>query len=245
MPLSLRFSNSTLPHRPLRLLAGAAVAATIAVLVALVLIAILTAAGDAAAQPPRVDVLHLVWMTTVQASLTTVLSLLVGTALAWALNRLRFPGRDVVVGLFGFGHRDARADRRLRPAQRVGPGRLGERGVAGADRPSARGADLRARRHSRRARDPRCLVRGAHIAGTARCHSGAAAEDRAEPGAAGLRAVPGDRLASDPHVAAGAGGDHLPAGLHQFSHRAAAGRRAGQPDAGGRDLLRRCGSISI
>lgn len=93
-------SSRALPHRPLRLFAGAAVAATIALLVALVLIAILTTAGDAAAQPPRVDVLHLVWMTTVQASLTTALSLLVGTALAWALNRLRFPGRDVVVGLF-------------------------------------------------------------------------------------------------------------------------------------------------
>jgi thiamine transport system permease protein len=100
MPLSPRSNNSILPHRPLRLLAGAAVAAGIAGLVALVLVAILTTAGDATAQPARVDVLRLVWMTTIQAGLSTVLSLLVGMALAWALNRLRFPRRDLIVGLF-------------------------------------------------------------------------------------------------------------------------------------------------
>ena len=94
------FNSRTLPHRPLRLLAGAAIAAAIATLVAMALIAILSAATDATAPPTRVDVLHLVWMTTIQASLTTILSLLVGTALAWALNRLRFPGRDLIVGLF-------------------------------------------------------------------------------------------------------------------------------------------------
>src|SRR5690606_31079270 len=31
---------------------------------------------------------------------TTIISLVVGMALAWALNRLRFIGRDFVVGLF-------------------------------------------------------------------------------------------------------------------------------------------------
>jgi thiamine transport system permease protein len=93
-------SLSTLPHRPLRLIAGAGVAAAIATLVAMVLVAIFTTAGDTTALPPRVDVLRLVWMTSIQAGLTTILSLLVGTALAWALNRLRFPGRDLIVGLF-------------------------------------------------------------------------------------------------------------------------------------------------
>ncbi len=47
-----------------------------------------------------VDMAHLVRMTALQAGLTTILSLIVGIALAWALNRLRFPGRAFVIGLF-------------------------------------------------------------------------------------------------------------------------------------------------
>jgi thiamine transport system permease protein len=39
-------------------------------------------------------------MTTIQAGLSTILSLIVGVALAWALNRLRFPGRGLIIGLF-------------------------------------------------------------------------------------------------------------------------------------------------
>jgi thiamine transport system permease protein len=39
-------------------------------------------------------------MTAIQAGLSTILSLLVGVALAWALDRLRFPGRGLVIGLF-------------------------------------------------------------------------------------------------------------------------------------------------
>lgn len=101
MLLSPRSSNLVLPHRPLRLIAGAGIAAAIAGLVGLVLLAILaTAANEPAARQSSVDVWHLVSMTSIQAGLTTILSLLVGTALAWALNRLRFPGRDLVVGLF-------------------------------------------------------------------------------------------------------------------------------------------------
>jgi thiamine transport system permease protein len=89
----------TLPHRPVRVAAAAALSLAIAVLIAAVLWAILAAASDAGAAS-RVDIPHLLRMTTLQAGLTTVLSLLVGTALAWALNRLRFFGRDLVVGLF-------------------------------------------------------------------------------------------------------------------------------------------------
>ena len=106
MPLSPRFNScvsngGVLPPRPLRLLAGAAIALGIAGLVALVLLAILgTAAGAAVSKAAPVDIWHLIVMTTTQAGLTTVLSLLAGTALAWALNRLRFPGRDLIVGLF-------------------------------------------------------------------------------------------------------------------------------------------------
>lgn len=101
MLLSPRSSNLILPHRPLRLIAGAGLALAIAGLVALVLLAILsTAATTPASRQSSVDVWHLVAMTSIQAGLSTILSLIVGIALAWALNRLRFPGRDLIVGLF-------------------------------------------------------------------------------------------------------------------------------------------------
>ncbi|HQZ13859.1 MAG TPA: hypothetical protein PK286_13335 [Devosia sp.] len=100
MPRSPRSSNPVLPDRPLRLFGGAAVAAGIALLVVLVLWAMAAAAAGTAASGRTVDVAHLLRMTSIQAGLTTVLSLGVGTALAWALNRLRFAGRDLVVGLF-------------------------------------------------------------------------------------------------------------------------------------------------
>lgn len=93
--------DAILPPRPLRLIAGGTLALAIAALIALVLWSILAAAS---VEPPTaalpVDIMHLLRMTTIQAGLTTVLSLLVGTALAWALNRLRFPGRGLVVALF-------------------------------------------------------------------------------------------------------------------------------------------------
>lgn len=47
-----------------------------------------------------VDIAHLVRMTAIQAGLTTVISTIAGIALAWALNRLTFPGRNLVIGLF-------------------------------------------------------------------------------------------------------------------------------------------------
>ncbi|MDB5542563.1 MAG: thiamine/thiamine pyrophosphate transporter permease ThiP [Devosia sp.] len=100
MLLSPRLNSLTLPYRPLRLIAGAGIALAIAGLVVLVLLAILATAAGEPSQGSRVDVWHLVWMTTSQAGLSTILSLIAGVALAWALNRLRFPGRDLIVGLF-------------------------------------------------------------------------------------------------------------------------------------------------
>jgi thiamine transport system permease protein len=88
-----------LPRRPARILVSSALALAIAGLIIAVLWSILAAATDASSSS-RVDIPHLLRMTTIQAGLTTVLSLAVGMALAWALNRLRFPGRDLVVGLF-------------------------------------------------------------------------------------------------------------------------------------------------
>lgn len=96
-----RSSSLTLPHRPLRIAAGGGIALAIALLIGLVLYAIASAATtEPTAARATIDVPHLLRMTTIQAGLTTVLSLAVGIALAWALNRLRFPGRDLVVGLF-------------------------------------------------------------------------------------------------------------------------------------------------
>ena len=90
----------TLPHRPIRIASAVALAAAIATLIILVLWAIFAAATGGGGSASRIDIPHLLRMTSIQAGLTTVLSLLVGAALAWSLNRLRFPGRDLVVGLF-------------------------------------------------------------------------------------------------------------------------------------------------
>jgi thiamine transport system permease protein len=90
----------TLPRRPLRIATSIVLALAIAGLIALVLWAILAAATGSEDGASRIDIAHLLRMTTIQAGLTTVLSLAVGVALAWALNRLRFPGRELVVGLF-------------------------------------------------------------------------------------------------------------------------------------------------
>jgi thiamine transport system permease protein len=92
--------SSSVPLRPLRRLAGAAIALGIAALVVAVLVTLLAAAGEAAPVSRQVDIIHLVTMTSIQAGLSTLFALVVGMALAWALNRLRFLGRDLVVGLF-------------------------------------------------------------------------------------------------------------------------------------------------
>ena len=96
-----RSSDLALPSRPLRLVAAAAVALAITALVVMVLSAIAKAATEQlGGTTSRIDIWHLLRMTTIQAGLTTILSLIVGTLLAWALNRLTFPGRGILVGLF-------------------------------------------------------------------------------------------------------------------------------------------------
>ncbi len=95
----LRWRKLALPHRPLRIGSALALAAAVAMLIVLVLWAIFDAATDNG-NASRIDILHLLRMTAIQASLTTILSIGVGMALAWSLNRLRFLGRDLVVGLF-------------------------------------------------------------------------------------------------------------------------------------------------
>lgn len=96
-----RSNDLTLPARPLRLLTAAAITVLITGLVAAILGAIWAAASEQErVAASTVDVWHLLRMTTIQAGLTVVLSLAVGIALAWALNRLTFPGRNLLAGLF-------------------------------------------------------------------------------------------------------------------------------------------------
>ncbi|MEO6396441.1 MAG: hypothetical protein ABIO40_11085 [Devosia sp.] len=47
-----------------------------------------------------IDIPWLLWITSLQAALSTSISLVVGVAIAWALNRLHFPGRGLLAGLF-------------------------------------------------------------------------------------------------------------------------------------------------
>lgn len=95
-----RSASLVRPYRPLRLAGGAAVALAIAALVVILLFAIAAAAAEQPAGRGTVDIPHLLAMTVTQAGLTTILSLAVGTVLAWALNRLHFPGRDLLVAFF-------------------------------------------------------------------------------------------------------------------------------------------------
>lgn len=92
--------GTILPPRPLRLAFGAVISLAVAGLVAVIFEAIASAAVIGGPGGVPVDIAHVVRMTAIQASLSTVLSLAVGIALAWALNRLRFVGRTLAIGLF-------------------------------------------------------------------------------------------------------------------------------------------------
>jgi thiamine transport system permease protein len=93
-------ADLTVPRRPLRLIGGAAVALAIAALIVTLFWSILSAAATQPAGTSHVDLGYLIYITTLQAVLSTILSIIVGIALAWALNRLRFAGRGLIIGLF-------------------------------------------------------------------------------------------------------------------------------------------------
>lgn len=88
------------PPRPLRLMGGALLALAVAVLIGTLFWSILAAAAGMATGGGGADIAYLVSITTLQASLSTLFSLMAGIALAWTLNRLPFPGRTLVIGLF-------------------------------------------------------------------------------------------------------------------------------------------------
>lgn len=101
MPRSAdRLASIAIPPRPLRLIGGAALALAIALLIGLLFWSILAAASGQPEASSSADIGYLIYITTLQAALSTIFSLLAGIALAWALNRLRFPGRTLVIGLF-------------------------------------------------------------------------------------------------------------------------------------------------
>ncbi len=95
-----RSADSAIPPRPLRLIAGAGVAGAIAALIGTLFWSILAIAGGQPGGTSPGPLGYIMYITTLQATLSTILSLIVGIALAWALNRLRFPGRSLVIGLF-------------------------------------------------------------------------------------------------------------------------------------------------
>ncbi len=76
----------------------------IALLISALMIAlftfILAVAGQGADVSTGPDILHLVRMSMIQAGLSTILSLVSGLAIAWALNRLHFYGRSLIIALF-------------------------------------------------------------------------------------------------------------------------------------------------
>ena len=80
-----------------RILAGGLVAAGVALLLVTLLGLIAAASGGRVGHMP--DIAGILWISSIQAGLSTVFSVAIGTALAWAFNRLRFPGRSSAVGL--------------------------------------------------------------------------------------------------------------------------------------------------
>src|SRR5690606_3265922 len=81
-----------------RLLLGGAAAFAVAAVI-LSALGLIWRARDVGGTAGAVDLWHLVRMTAIQAGLTTVLSLIAGIGLAWALDRTRFAGRRLLIGL--------------------------------------------------------------------------------------------------------------------------------------------------
>ncbi len=80
-----------------RRLPGALVSATVAALMVALFAIILNTAGQGAGRTP--DIAHILAVSTLQASLSTFFSLSIGIGIAWAFNRLDFPGRATAIGL--------------------------------------------------------------------------------------------------------------------------------------------------
>ena len=80
-----------------RILAGGLVAAGVALLLVTLMLLIAAASGGKVGHMP--DISWILTTSTIQAGLSTIFSLAIGMAMAWAFNRVRFPGRSGAVGL--------------------------------------------------------------------------------------------------------------------------------------------------
>ena len=81
----------------LKLIAGGILAAGSGALLVGLLLLIATTSGQGTSRPP--DIARILMASGLQAGLSTLFSLVIGIAIAWAFNRLSFPGRSVAVGL--------------------------------------------------------------------------------------------------------------------------------------------------
>ena len=143
MKLLPQSADLTLPPRPLRRFGGAAIALAVASMIVAVFAAIVVAAAkQVPASTAHFDLPYLLSMTTLQAALSTVLSLAVGVALAWSLNRLRFAGRGIGDRALCRRDRDAGSGRCVRSADRLGSRWLDQLDSRGAVRHAPRPADL-------------------------------------------------------------------------------------------------------
>ena len=84
----------------LRSIFGVFIALGIFLLLGGILFSVLGAGDIGGGNALAPDIAHLLRMSAIQAGLSTSLSLGVGIALAWALNRLRFMGRNLLISLF-------------------------------------------------------------------------------------------------------------------------------------------------
>lgn len=101
MKRSRPFADETLTHwRSGRALTGAAIAVFVAGLIAALLLVLWRAGQSFPTTGSSISGIgHLVRMSAIQAGVSTALSIAVGIVLAWSLDRLRFFGRGLVIGL--------------------------------------------------------------------------------------------------------------------------------------------------
>lgn len=86
--------------RPGRLATGAILAGSIAILIAALLVSLWAAGQRFPTTGSSVTGIgRLLISSATQAAISTILSILAGITLAWTLDRLRFPGRGLVIGL--------------------------------------------------------------------------------------------------------------------------------------------------
>lgn len=95
-------SNSALrmPSSSGRRAVGIIAAAAITVLIGLIFWALQNTTITRTGTAVPVDIPHLLRMSAIQAGLTTLISVSAGIAIAWSIDRLKFPGKPLLVGLF-------------------------------------------------------------------------------------------------------------------------------------------------